>query len=63
MPLSETGSKVLKQMKKRYGKKKGTSVFYATMKKRGMKGDWENKNSQSGVHKKLIPIRISEGIS
>jgi len=37
MPLTKTGKKVLKAMKKEYGEK-GESVFYATMKKRGLKG-------------------------
>ena len=35
MPLSNTGSKVLEAMKKKYGKR-GKSVFYATARKRNM---------------------------
>ena len=31
------GKKVMRAMKKRYGSKKGKSVFYATAKKRGLK--------------------------
>jgi len=38
MPLTKEGKKVLKAMKKEYGEKEGESVFYATMKKRGMEG-------------------------
>ena len=40
MPLSKyyggSGEKVMKDMKKRYGEKKGESVFYATANKRGL---------------------------
>lgn len=39
MPLSETGEKVLREMRKKYGRKKGESIFYATMKKNGMKDE------------------------
>ena len=39
MPVSAyykgSGEKVMSSMKKRYGEKKGESVFYATAKKRG----------------------------
>lgn len=28
MPLTKTGKKILKEMKKRYGEKKGEEVFY-----------------------------------
>ena len=35
MPLTKTGKKVLKAMKKEYGDKKGEEIFYATMKKHG----------------------------
>jgi hypothetical protein len=31
MPLTETGKKVLAEMKNRYGKKKGKEVFYASI--------------------------------
>jgi len=40
MPVSEyykgEGSKVMRSMKKRYGKKSGERVFYATANKRGL---------------------------
>lgn len=32
------GTKVMKAMKKRYGKTKGKRIFYATARKRGMEG-------------------------
>jgi hypothetical protein len=34
MPLTKTGKKIEKNMKKEYGEKKGESVFYATMHER-----------------------------
>ena len=30
MPLTKKGGKILRAMRKQYGKKKGTSVFYAS---------------------------------
>jgi hypothetical protein len=42
MPLTKSGSKVMKSMMKEYGKK-GEEVFYATMNKKGMKSKWEGK--------------------
>lgn len=38
MPLTSKGSKVLKEMKKNYGTKKGKSVFYASINKGTVKG-------------------------
>ena len=38
MPLTKKGKKIMKAMKKTYGKKKGESVFYATTKKKKIKG-------------------------
>ena len=38
MPLTKKGKKIMKVMKKTYGKKKGESVFYATAKKKKIKG-------------------------
>lgn len=44
MPLSKTGQKVMRDMKDRYGEKKGERVFYATenkmAKKTGDSGVW-----------------------
>lgn len=42
MPLTKTGKKVLKDMEKKYGKKRAKRVFYATMRK--YKYKWENKD-------------------
>lgn len=38
VPLTEKGKKMMSAMKKEYGKKKGESVFYATVKKKKLKG-------------------------
>ena len=44
MPLTKSGKKVKRDMTKRYGKKKGEQVFYATInaKKKGSTG-WHAK--------------------
>ncbi len=42
MPLNKKGKKIFKAMRKFYGKKRGTSVFYAS----------ENKGTIKDVHKK-----------
>jgi len=34
MPLSKSGKKVLRNMKREYGPKKGESVFYASINKK-----------------------------
>jgi hypothetical protein len=41
MPRTKKGSKILRAMRKQYGKKKGTQVFYASA----------NKGTITGVHK------------
>ena len=33
MPLNEKGKKIMKSMKKQYGKKRGEAVFYASKNK------------------------------
>jgi len=38
MPLTAKGSKVLKAMRKSYGDKKGTQVFWASVNKGKVKG-------------------------
>lgn len=48
MPLTKSGKKVMKNMKKEYGEKKGESVFYAsinkgTLKKSKMEGKGKKK--------------------
>ena len=42
MPLTKKGTKIKRAMKKTYGKKKGTSVFYASI----------NKGTVRGTHRK-----------
>lgn len=42
MPLTDKGKKILSEMKKEYGKKKGQKVFYAS----------QNKGTIKGTHKK-----------
>lgn len=42
MPLTKKGSKIMRSMKKKYGAKKGASVFYASA----------NAKKITGVHKK-----------
>jgi hypothetical protein len=42
VPLTKKGAKIKRAMTKTYGKKKGTSVFYASM----------NAGTITGVHKK-----------
>ena len=38
MPLNEKGKKIMKSMRKQYGKKKGETVFYASKNKGVIKG-------------------------
>ena len=38
MPLTEKGKKIMKSMKKQYGKRKGETVFYASRNKGVIKG-------------------------
>ena len=38
MPVNEKGKKIMKSMKKQYGKKKGETVFYASRNKGVIKG-------------------------
>ena len=42
MPLTKKGKKILTEMKKEYGSKRGESVFYASI----------NKGTVKGAHKK-----------
>jgi len=37
MPLTKKGKKILRAMRKEYGKKKGNSVFYASISKGTLK--------------------------
>ena len=47
MPLNEKGRKIMKSMKKQYGKKRGETVFYAS----------KNKGVIKGVEKKKRKLR------
>ena len=38
MPLNKKGKKIMKSMKKQYGKKRGEQVFYASKNKGVIKG-------------------------
>jgi hypothetical protein len=38
MPLTKKGKKIMKSMKKSYGKKRGEQIFYATKNKVKIKG-------------------------
>jgi uncharacterized cupredoxin-like copper-binding protein len=37
MPLNKKGKKIMKSMKKQYGKKRGEQVFYASLNKKELK--------------------------
>ncbi len=43
MPLTKKGHKIKRAMVKQYGKKKGTSVFYASQKKERITGTHKKK--------------------
>ncbi len=43
MPLTKKGRKIKRVMREHYGKKKGTSVFYASQKSRRIKGTHKSK--------------------
>ena len=38
MPLNEKGKKIMKSMRKQYGKKRGETIFYASKNKGVIKG-------------------------
>lgn len=44
MPLTKKGKKVIRAMRKQYGKKKGTQIFYASI----------NSGKLKGMHQRLI---------
>ena len=45
MPLKQKGKKIMKSMKKQYGKKKGEKIFYASKNKGVIKGEKTKKRS------------------
>jgi hypothetical protein len=56
MPLKGGAAKALRAMRKRYGKKKGTAVFYAKANKYGKRGQPIDKKARS-VYKKGGKLR------
>jgi hypothetical protein len=46
MPLNKKGKKIKKDMEKRYGKKKGQSIFYAMENSGKLKSVKKNKNTR-----------------
>jgi len=47
MPLTKKGKKILANMKKEYGNKKGEAVFYATKNKGKIKGVEKGKKKRA----------------
>ena len=47
MPLNTKGKKIMKSMKKQYGKKRGEQVFYASLNKKKIKGVKKNNGKDS----------------
>lgn len=48
MPLSKKGAKILRNMEREYGSKKGKSVFYASINAQKIKGAEGRKSSKKG---------------
>lgn len=47
MPLTKSGTKVLRSMRKEYGEKKGEQVFYASINKgKAGSGKWHKKQDK-----------------
>ena len=51
MPLTPKGKKIKKNMEKEYGKKKGTSIFYASINKGKVTGAEGKKSKKKGKKK------------
>ena len=49
MPLTKKGKKIMKSMKKQYGKKKGETVFYASKNKGVIKGVEKTKKTSKNA--------------
>jgi hypothetical protein len=47
MPFTKKGSKIMKAMKKEYGKKRGENIFYASKNKGTIKGVDKGKKKRS----------------
>ena len=52
MPLTDKGKKIMKAMKKKYGPKKGESIFYASKNKGTIKNVDKSKKSKKAKTKK-----------
>ena len=48
MPLTDKGKKIIKSMKKQYGKKKGEKIFYASANKGTITGIEKRKHAYKG---------------
>ena len=59
MPLNEKGKKIMKSMRKQYGKKRGEQVFYASKNKGTIKGV-EKKKKRSKKCKNLIKLKLAQ---
>ena len=63
MPLNEKGRKIMKSMKKQYGKKRGETVFYASKNKGVIKGvekkKTRSKNAMSAIEEVGIPSALN----
>lgn len=51
MPLTEKGEKIMSNMKRTYGKKKGLRVFYASKNAGTIKGVEGKKKDSKKIHK------------
>ena len=47
MPLNKKGKKIMKSMKKQYGKKRGEKIFYASKNKGVIKGEKRSINAKT----------------
>jgi hypothetical protein len=54
MPLNEKGKKIMKSMRKQYGKKRGETIFYASKNKGTIKGVQFGKNSHASWRKDIL---------
>jgi len=61
MPLTEKGKKIMKSMKKEYGKKKGEQVFYASKNKGKIKGVEKLRIGGVGGRAKEGPVERPSG--
>ena len=51
MPLNEKGKKIMKSMRKQYGKKRGETIFYASKNKGTIKGVEKRKTRSKNAKK------------